>query len=42
MSLSLQLGIDDPRDMYTRVDELPFSSEKKWMAVRYRKQVSDT
>ncbi|CAH3141856.1 unnamed protein product [Porites lobata] len=40
IAVAQKLGIDDPRDMYTRVDELPFSSEKKWMAVRYRKQDS--
>ncbi|CAH3149604.1 unnamed protein product [Porites evermanni] len=40
IAVAQKLGIDDPRDVYTRVDELPFSSEKKWMAVRYRKQDS--
>lgn len=33
-----KLGIDDPRRLYTRTEEISFSSEKKWMAVKYRKQ----
>lgn len=33
-----KLGIDDPRRLYTRIEEISFSSEKKWMAVKYRKQ----
>lgn len=33
-----KLGIDDPRRLYSRTEEISFSSEKKWMAVKYRKQ----
>ncbi|KAJ7376668.1 ATPase, P-type (transporting), HAD super, sub IC [Desmophyllum pertusum] len=35
---AMELGINDPRRMYTRTEEISFSSEKKWMAVRYRRQ----
>lgn len=38
IAVALKLGIDDPRSMYTCTEEISFSSEKKWMAVKYRKQ----
>ncbi|PFX20921.1 Calcium-transporting ATPase type 2C member 1 [Stylophora pistillata] len=33
-----KLGIDDPRGMNSRTAEIPFNSEKKWMAVRYKQK----
>ncbi|XP_078365360.1 calcium-transporting ATPase type 2C member 1-like [Oculina patagonica] len=38
IAVAMKLGIDDPRRIYTRTEEISFSSEKKWMAVKYRKQ----
>lgn len=38
VAVAQKLGIDDPRRRYTRTEEISFTSEKKWMAVKYRKQ----
>lgn len=38
IAVGQKLGIDDPRGMNLRTAEIPFSSEKKWMAVRYRQK----
>jgi Ca2+-transporting ATPase len=34
LNAALQSGMSDIRDKYTRSQEIPFSSESKWMAVR--------
>jgi len=38
IALGLKLGLVGVNDEYNRTDELPFSSEKKWMAVRCHKR----
>lgn len=40
VAVAQKLGIIDPRGLYPRTEEISFSSEKKWMAVKCRKQES--
>ncbi|XP_077454007.1 calcium-transporting ATPase type 2C member 1 isoform X3 [Stigmatopora argus] len=34
VALAVKMGLDDVQREYVRVEELPFTSDKKWMAVR--------